>query len=166
MAGRHGLWRPYSEAAIGRQGPDAPLYPWDSKPRSGNLAYRARDMSDSEDGALGAAVRRLVAEHAGDRGPLMPVLHDLQHELGYVPPEAVPLLARELNLSRAEVHGVVTFYRDFRSTPAEAVAAITAHVTTFWEPRMIAELTALARRVDPGLVERARAAAQRLASPA
>jgi formate dehydrogenase subunit gamma len=67
---------------------------------------------------LAQTVRDLVARHAGDRGPLIPVLHDLQHELGYVPPDAVPLLARELNLSRAEVYGVVTFYRDFRDTPA------------------------------------------------
>jgi formate dehydrogenase subunit gamma len=59
-----------------------------------------------------------VARHAGDRGPLIPVLHDLRHELGHVPPDAVPLLAKELNLSRAEVYGVVTFYRDFRDTPA------------------------------------------------
>lgn len=67
---------------------------------------------------LAEKVRGLVARHAGDRGPLIPVLHDLQHEFGYVPPEAVPLLAGELNLSRAEVYGVVTFYRDFRDAPA------------------------------------------------
>ena len=75
-------------------------------------------MSNHSGTALAETVRRLAASHAGDRGPLMPILHDLQHELGHVPPEAVPLLARELNLSRAEVHGVVTFYRDFRDAPA------------------------------------------------
>jgi formate dehydrogenase subunit gamma len=69
---------------------------------------------------LASLVRRLVAEHKDDRGALLPVLHDLQHELGYVPQDAVPLLARELNLSRADVHGVVTFYRDFRDAPAGA----------------------------------------------
>jgi formate dehydrogenase subunit gamma len=63
-------------------------------------------------------VYRITARHAADRGPLLPVLHDLQHELGHVPPEALPLLARELNLSRAEVFGVMTFYRDFRNAPA------------------------------------------------
>ena len=65
-------------------------------------------------------IHGLVERHAADRGPLIPVLHDLQHELGYVPPEAAALLAKELNLSRADVYGVVTFYRDFRDTPAPA----------------------------------------------
>jgi formate dehydrogenase subunit gamma len=65
-------------------------------------------------------VQRLVAQHKADRGALLPILHDLQHELGYVPPDAVPLLARELNLSRADIHGVVTFYRDFLDAPARA----------------------------------------------
>lgn len=57
---------------------------------------------------LADTVRRLAGRHAHDRGPLLPVLHDLQHELGYVPPEALPLVARELNRSRAEVYGVMT----------------------------------------------------------
>lgn len=48
---------------------------------------------------------------------LLPVLHAIQDQLGYVPPEAVDLIARGLNLSRAEVHGVVTFYHFFRTTP-------------------------------------------------
>lgn len=50
-------------------------------------------------------------------GGLMPLLHDVQAEFGYVPPEAIPAIARAFNLSRAEVHGVVTFYHDFRLTP-------------------------------------------------
>ena len=65
-------------------------------------------------------IHGLVERHAADRGPLIPVLHDLQHELGYVPPEAATLLAKELNLSRADVYGVVTFYRDFHDAPAAA----------------------------------------------
>jgi formate dehydrogenase subunit gamma len=69
---------------------------------------------------LAGLVRRLVAQHKDDRGALLPILHGLQHELGYVPKDAVPLLAKELNLSRADVHGVVTFYRDFRDAPAGA----------------------------------------------
>lgn len=56
----------------------------------------------------------IVAEHRALEGPLMPILHTIQHTFGHVPEEAVPVLARELNLSRAEVHGVVTFYHDFR----------------------------------------------------
>jgi formate dehydrogenase subunit gamma len=68
--------------------------------------------------ALAETVRRLAAAHAADRGPLLPILHDLQHELGHVPADALPLLAKALNLSRAEVYGVMTFYRDFRDGPA------------------------------------------------
>lgn len=50
-------------------------------------------------------------------GPLLEVLHGVQDTLGCVPPEAVPIIARELNLSRAEVHGVVSFYHRFRRAP-------------------------------------------------
>jgi formate dehydrogenase subunit gamma len=63
-------------------------------------------------------VRALVAVHRGDRGALMPILHRIQAEFGYVDPDVVPVLAAELNISRADVHGVVTFYSDFRSEPA------------------------------------------------
>jgi len=51
-------------------------------------------------------------------GALLPVLHGIQQALGYVPEEAVPLIAREMNLSRADVHGVVSFYHFFRTHPA------------------------------------------------
>jgi formate dehydrogenase subunit gamma len=69
--------------------------------------------------ALGAAERRAVLE-ACERlkavpGALLPILHAVQELLGYVPPDAVPLIAHELNLSRAEVHGVLTFYHYFRT---------------------------------------------------
>ena len=60
----------------------------------------------------------IVAEHADREGALLPVLHALQHAFGYIPSEAVPIVAGALNLSRAEVHGVATFYHDFRSKPA------------------------------------------------
>lgn len=66
------------------------------------------------------AAARVIDEHAGVRGPLLPVLHALQEEFGYVDPSAIPLVARALNLSRADVHGVVTFYKDFRTTPPGA----------------------------------------------
>ena len=65
----------------------------------------------------GEAVRRIVADLKGRPGPLLEVLHAIQAQLGYVPPAAVPLVASELNLSRAEVHGVVSFYHFFRGTP-------------------------------------------------
>jgi formate dehydrogenase subunit gamma len=56
----------------------------------------------------------IIAAHADREGALLPVLHALQHAFGHVPDEAVPIIAGALNLSRAEVHGVVTFYHDFR----------------------------------------------------
>ena len=65
----------------------------------------------------GEAVRRIVADLKGRPGPLIEVLHAIQAQLGYVPAAAVPLVASELNLSRAEVHGVVSFYHLFSSTP-------------------------------------------------
>lgn len=51
-------------------------------------------------------------------GPLLPMLHGLQAEFGYVPQAAVELIAEALNLSKAEVHGVISFYHDFRKAPA------------------------------------------------
>jgi formate dehydrogenase subunit gamma len=63
---------------------------------------------------LGDFVRAVVDAHIDDRGPLLPILHDLQEAMGYIHPDAIPVLAKELNISRADVFGVVTFYRDFR----------------------------------------------------
>lgn len=51
-------------------------------------------------------------------GPLLPILHGIQEEFGYVPAESLPVIASALNLTRAEVHGVVTFYHDYRNHPA------------------------------------------------
>ncbi|MCW2731138.1 MAG: dehydrogenase [Mycobacterium sp.] len=62
-------------------------------------------------------VREIAAEHHAHRGALLPILHAIQDALGCVPAEAIPVLANELNLSRADVHGVVSFYHDFRSEP-------------------------------------------------
>ena len=62
-------------------------------------------------------VYAIVARLKHDDGPLLPILHAVQDALGYVPPDAVRVIASELNLTRAEVHGVVTFYHDFRRTP-------------------------------------------------
>jgi formate dehydrogenase subunit gamma len=60
------------------------------------------------------AVRRIVAELKGRPGPLLEVLHAIQGKLGFVPEAAVAVVAEGLNVSRAEVHGVVTFYHYFR----------------------------------------------------
>jgi len=60
----------------------------------------------------------IIGRHERREGALLPILHDLQAAFGCVPPAAVRLVADALNLSRAEVHGVVTFYHDFREQPA------------------------------------------------
>jgi formate dehydrogenase subunit gamma len=62
-------------------------------------------------------VRAITARLRDLRGPLLPVLHAVQHELGHVDTADVPVIADVLNLAVAEVHGVVTFYRDFRREP-------------------------------------------------
>lgn len=64
-----------------------------------------------------ARVREIVANHRDDRGALLPILHSVQAEFGCVSPDVIPVIAHELNLSRAEVHGVASFYRDFRKEP-------------------------------------------------
>src|ERR1700704_3972368 len=56
----------------------------------------------------------IIKPHIGHDGALLPILHDLQATFGCIPDAAVPMIAEALNLSRAEVHGVVTFYHDFR----------------------------------------------------
>jgi formate dehydrogenase subunit gamma len=66
---------------------------------------------------MNATLQTVFARHKGKEGALLPILHDIQHALGYVPDEAVPQIAKELNLSRAEVHGVITYYHHFRQTP-------------------------------------------------
>ncbi len=60
----------------------------------------------------------IVRRHDGREGPLLPILHDMQEAFGCVPTEAIRLIAAELNLTRAEVHGVMSFYHDFRDRPA------------------------------------------------
>jgi formate dehydrogenase subunit gamma len=64
---------------------------------------------------------QIVQRHARPGMSLLAVLHAIQDELGYVPPATVAPLARALNLSRAEVHGVITYYHHFRSEPAAPV---------------------------------------------
>jgi formate dehydrogenase subunit gamma len=60
----------------------------------------------------------IIAEHANQEGAALVILHALQGAFGYVPEAAIPMVAQALNLSRAEVHGVFTFYHDFRHKPA------------------------------------------------
>ena len=63
-------------------------------------------------------VREIIADHLGLEGPLLPIFHALQAEYDHVPQMSVPVIAEVLNLGRAEVHGVMTFYHDFRKEPA------------------------------------------------
>jgi formate dehydrogenase subunit gamma len=67
---------------------------------------------------LTARVEDILAAHKGMEGSLLPILHAVQADFGYVPQEALPIIAKDLNISRAETHGVMSFYHDFREKPA------------------------------------------------
>ncbi len=64
------------------------------------------------------AIAALIDAEMHREGPLLPILHSLQEEFGHVPEVALPLIAERLNIGRAEVHGVMSFYHDFREVPA------------------------------------------------
>lgn len=64
------------------------------------------------------AAREIALRYGNRPDALLEILHDLQEDLGFIPEAALPALAKSLNLSRAEVHGVVTFYHDYRREPA------------------------------------------------
>jgi formate dehydrogenase subunit gamma len=66
---------------------------------------------------VNSRIELIVRDYVERPGPLLLVLHAVQKEFGYVPEESVPLIADALNLSRAEVHGVISFYHHFRRTP-------------------------------------------------
>lgn len=70
------------------------------------------------DAAQLAELQPLLQRHQHQPGGLLPLLHAVQDALGHIPPAAVPLIAQAMNLSRAEVHGVITYYHHFRSAPA------------------------------------------------
>ena len=83
------------------------------EPKLGGHITDSRGISDAS-----SLVDRLVVQYGRKRDALLPILHAFQHEIGYIDDAAVPLIATALNISRADVHGVVTFYHDFRRTPA------------------------------------------------
>lgn len=64
------------------------------------------------------AIARIIESKRGLPGALLPILHEIQDALGHIPPESVPPIAKALNLSRAEVHGVISYYHHFRQTPS------------------------------------------------
>lgn len=67
--------------------------------------------------SLKEIIDSIVDSNRDKLGALMPVLHSVQDKLGYIPPEAIPMIARELSVSRAEIQGVIGFYHDFRTEP-------------------------------------------------
>ncbi|KPP91449.1 MAG: NAD-dependent formate dehydrogenase gamma subunit FdoI [Rhodobacteraceae bacterium HLUCCA08] len=72
----------------------------------------------AETPAADDSLTRILEAHAGREGPLLPILHDVQAEYGCIPEASVPVIAAALNISRAELHGVISFYHDFRDAPA------------------------------------------------
>lgn len=62
-------------------------------------------------------VQSLIAKHAHEPGGLLPLLHDIQDALGFIPETQVDAIAKGMNRSRAEVHGVITYYHHFRTQP-------------------------------------------------
>lgn len=98
----------------------------------------------------------IIAAQQRRPGALLPILHEIQHALGYIPPDAVAQIASALNLTRAEVHGVITFYHHFRTTPpalhtiqiccAEACQSMGAE-------RLIRHAESRLAQVDPGMCE-------------
>jgi formate dehydrogenase subunit gamma len=71
-------------------------------------------------GTTQSIVQEITAMLKDKPGALLPILHGVQDKLGYIPSESVPDIAKALNLSRAEVHGVISFYHYFRDTPPGA----------------------------------------------
>ena len=74
-------------------------------------------ITDSSADPAATEIAAILARHASREGPLLPILHDIQRAFGHVSEAAVRQVALALNLSRAEVHGVVSFYHDFRKEP-------------------------------------------------
>ena len=69
---------------------------------------------------ISAQITDILAAHQGMEGALLPILHAVQAEFGYVPQAALQVIAKGLNISKAEVHGVMSFYHDFRAEKAGA----------------------------------------------
>ena len=70
------------------------------------------------DAQITEAMQSILAGCRDLEGPLLPILHVVQAEFGFVPDDVIQIIADDLNITRAEVHGVITFYHDFRDAPA------------------------------------------------
>ena len=77
---------------------------------AGDVAPRGGTLIQAHAQAVAGAIRA----HAHRPGALLPLLHAVQDDLGFIPPASIPVIAQALNLSRAEVHGVLSFYHHFR----------------------------------------------------
>lgn len=82
------------------------------------LASAIRNTASTNRGWDPAIAQEIIRAHAQMPGAGLPMLHALQDQFGFVPPECEGLIADALNLSRAEVHGLISFYHDFRREPA------------------------------------------------
>ena len=79
------------------------------------MNLREGTMADAQTTQL---MQEILAKHRELEGPLLPILHAVQAEFGFVPADVIQIIADDLNITRAEVHGVVTFYHDFRQAPS------------------------------------------------
>lgn len=77
----------------------------------------SKDVADP----VSARIRAVADARSAEPGPLLEILHDIQHEFGFLPPSTTPVVGDVLNLSRAEVHGAISFYSDFHTAPPAAV---------------------------------------------
>lgn len=81
----------------------------------------SRPDDTPDEATIQAVTQQAVQQYLGQPGNLLPILHAIQNALGYIPPTAVPLIGEAIQLSRAEIHGVISFYPDFRQKPAGKV---------------------------------------------
>ena len=81
------------------------------------ISKEKRAGTPHSDASSSAVIDQAIADNRHLAGALLPILHAIQDRLGFLPPETVERVADGLNLSRADVHGVITFYHDFRSAP-------------------------------------------------
>ena len=83
-----------------------------------DVAEHSGSTHSDEAQPYGKTLQAVFSDCAGMAGALLPILHEIQDRIGFVPPETLPVVAEHLNVSRAEVHGVVSFYHYFRTSPA------------------------------------------------
>ena len=86
-----------------------------------SLSEMPSDMAPQGGTSVDARIAEIAHTWSRQPGPLLEVLHDVQNAFGYLPPSTVPVVAEVLNLSKAEVYGVISFYTDFRTEPPPAV---------------------------------------------